>query len=182
MITRITNMPGKTTDPADRDQTHVPADAITSSDQPHLNTRIDPHQERAARAERRRCACCRCRGRITDCDRLIGRHSACRLRAADYCVGGAGGCTHIIWFCASSVWPALRKGRLIAGERTQQRQARRVAERLLWPAAQTDSKHQARRRSRSTLAVRGKRLPPNRAGGRKDRHDRDPRPRVHAEP
>jgi hypothetical protein len=57
------------------------------------------------------------------------------------------------------------------------------AGRLLWPAAQTDSKHQARGAVRAgTLAVRGKDSRPAGRAKRKERHDRDPRPRVRAEP
>jgi hypothetical protein len=50
MITRITITPGKQSDPADRDQARIPADAITSSDQPDWST-----QDRPAPAASRPC-------------------------------------------------------------------------------------------------------------------------------
>jgi hypothetical protein len=70
-----------------------------------------------------------------------------------------------------------------AGTQVRITAASAKAGRLFWPAAQTDSKAAGPGAVReSTLSVRHKRLPPSRAGERKERHDRDPRPRVRAEP
>jgi hypothetical protein len=56
------------------------------------------------------------------------------------------------------------------------------AGRLRWPAAQTITSLRPRRYSRRRASCAPQKLPPSQAGERKERHDRDPRPRVRAEP